>query len=105
MDKFTPWRTPAGIRFLLAPPPWTKYTLALWDAARCGWDWPTNLPTMPGDAARAYLEAAETAHVRHGFHVRPGWRGLRIPPSCPGGVALDLQACFLAASAAAWGTR
>lgn len=96
MDSlFTPWRTPSGIRFLLTPPPWTRSTLLLWEMARDGWDWPETVPVMPAPEAGAYLDTAEDAHAGHGFHVLPNWRGLRIPRTCPAGVGLDLQACFL----------
>ena len=98
MDKFILWQTPAGNRFLLAPPPWSRTTLLLWEMARADWDWPEDVPVMSADAARSYLEAAEDAHDRHGFHVLPGWRGLRIPAACPAGVGLDLQSCFLCAA-------
>jgi hypothetical protein len=66
--------------------------------ARQDWDWPTDVPALPAMDARDFLERAENAHARHGFYVLPGWRGLHLPKTCPAGVALDLQACFLAAS-------
>ena len=98
MHRFTAWKTPAGVRFLLAAPPWTGTTLREWEIFRKGWDWSGPVPVMsPGVAAR-YLEEAEGCHVQHGFCVLPGWRGLSIPDSCPGGVALDLQACFVASA-------
>ena len=96
MDSlFTPWRTPGGVRFLLAPVPWTRDTLALWDEAREVWDWPNDLAVLPAVDAQDFLERAENAHARHGFYLLPGWRGLHIPASCPTGVALDLQAVYL----------
>ena len=98
VDLLTPWRTPAGTRFLLAPSPWTRNLLLMWDAAHGVWDWPDDLAVMPAMDARDYLARAENAHVRHGFYVLPGWRGLHLPDTCPAGVALDLQACFLTSS-------
>ncbi|MBI4806667.1 MAG: hypothetical protein HY795_15690 [Desulfovibrio sp.] len=98
MDSFTPWQTPKGVKLLLAPPPWTRDTLRLWDMLRESWEWPADIPVMSAEQAKDYLERAEDAHMRHGFNVLPAWRGLRIPDNCPFGVAVDLQSCFLAAS-------
>lgn len=106
MDNlFTPWRTPGGVRFLLAPLPWRKETLALWNEAWAWEGWPAETPMMSPGEALAYLEAAEDAHARHGFFALSDWRGLNIPEACPIRVALDLQACFLASAYAQGGAR
>lgn len=80
----------------MAAPPWRKGILSLWEEARTWEGWPHDAPVMPPAEALAYLDAAEEFHARHGFYVLPEWRGLHIPPKCPAGVSLDLQACFLA---------
>lgn len=98
MNHLTAWKTPKGNRFFLAPLPWTRVSLLEWDQWRTWGGWPEDVPVMSTPEASRYLEEAEAYHAPHGFFVLPGWRGVRVPDSCPGMVALDLQACFLASS-------